>query len=79
MRKDVEHPRGSPHNPMTRDELLHKYRGCALRALPIDQVDRSIALLEDVEKLDDVRTMVDALVVARPASRRRPRARRTSP
>jgi 2-methylcitrate dehydratase PrpD len=29
VRKEVEHPRGSPRNPMTRDEWLGKYRGCA--------------------------------------------------
>jgi 2-methylcitrate dehydratase PrpD len=61
VRKEVEHPRGSPRNPMTRDELLEKYRGCASRALPFERVERAIALLEDVEKIDDVRTLMDGL------------------
>jgi 2-methylcitrate dehydratase PrpD len=64
VRKEVEHPRGSPRNPMTREELLGKYRDCARRALPPVQVERSIDLLEDVEKVDDVRTLVDALIAA---------------
>lgn len=64
VRKEVEHPRGSPGNPMTRDERLGKYRGCAGRALPGPQVERSIALLEGVEKVDDVRALVDTLVAA---------------
>ncbi len=60
--KEVEHPRGSPKNPMTRAELVGKYRGCASRALPSPHVERSVAMLEDVEKVDDVRMLVDALV-----------------
>lgn len=66
VRKEVEHPRGSPRNPMTRDERLGKYRGCAGRALPSPQVERSIALLEGVEKVDDVCALVDALVAPVP-------------
>jgi 2-methylcitrate dehydratase PrpD len=66
VRKEVEHPRGSLRNPMMREELLGKYRGCARRALSPEQVERSIAVLEDVEKVDDVRALVDALIATPP-------------
>ena len=59
--RDVEHPRGSLGNPMTREELLEKYRHCARRTLPPEQVERSSALLEEVELLSDVRDLVDTL------------------
>lgn len=57
----VERVRGSPGNPMTRDELIGKYRGCASRALAVERLERSIALLEDLDELPAVRSLVDAL------------------
>jgi 2-methylcitrate dehydratase PrpD len=57
----VEKVRGSPGNPMTRDELLGKYRGCASRVLNGERLERSIAALENLEKVATVRELMDVL------------------
>ena len=59
--KMVEKVRGSPGNPMTRDELLGKYRACASRVLNGERLERSIAALENLEKLASARELVDTL------------------
>ncbi len=53
--------RGSPGNPMTRDELVDKYRGCAVRVLPGDKLERSITVLETLETVPSVKTLVEEL------------------
>ena len=57
--KLVDKVRGSPGNPMTRAELLDKYQGCAARALGAERVERSIAALENLDKLPKARELVD--------------------
>jgi 2-methylcitrate dehydratase PrpD len=59
--KQVDKVRGSPGNPMTRDELLGKYRDCASRVLKGERLERSIAALENLEKLATARELIDAL------------------
>jgi 2-methylcitrate dehydratase PrpD len=49
--RQVEKVRGSPGNPMTRDELVEKYRGCAGRVLGSEKLERSIAILETLETI----------------------------
>ncbi len=58
----VDHPRGSREVPLRHDELVDKFRDCARRALAPDAVERELGLLESVEAVDDVNTLVDALV-----------------
>ncbi|MGZ5125589.1 MAG: MmgE/PrpD family protein [Burkholderiales bacterium] len=57
----VEKVRGSPGNPMTRDEFLGKYRGCASRVLNGERVERSITAFENLEKVATVRELMDIL------------------
>ena len=59
--KSVEKVRGSPGNPLTRDELVAKYRGCASRILNADQLERSIIALETLETLPAVKVLMDTL------------------
>ena len=59
LTKLVEKVRGSPGNPMTRDELLDKYHGCASRVLSGERLERSIAALENLEKVATVREVMD--------------------
>lgn len=59
--KQVDAARGSPGNPMTRDELVDKYRGCAARVLKGEGLDRSIAALESLETIPSVKTLIDEL------------------
>lgn len=59
--KQVDQVRGSPGNPMTRDELLEKYRGCATRVLKPEQLERSITALENLENLTKATELIDTL------------------
>ena len=59
--KQVDAARGSPGNPMTRDELVDKYRGCAARVLKGERLERSIAALESLETIPTVKTLIDEL------------------
>ena len=61
--KQVDKVRGSPGNPMTRDELLGKYRSCAARVLKGDRLEKSIAALENLEKLATAKELIDTLTV----------------
>ncbi len=61
--RTVDKVRGSPGNPMTRDELLDKYRGCASRVFTGDRLERSIAALEDLDRLPAATELMDALTV----------------
>ena len=61
--RTVDKVRGSPGNPMTRDELLDKYRGCASRVLTGERLERSIAALEDLDRLPAATELMDALTV----------------
>src|SRR5688572_27563570 len=59
--KTVNKVRGSPENPMTRDELLDKYRGCASRVLDSERLERSIVALENLDKVPTAKELMDAL------------------
>ena len=45
LRAEVTRERGSPGDPLSWDELVDKYRDCARRVLPEQQVDRSLELI----------------------------------
>ena len=52
--KRVEHAKGQPQNPLTDAELETKFRDCAARALPGDQVDGLLAAVRELEAVADV-------------------------
>jgi 2-methylcitrate dehydratase PrpD len=64
-RKLVEHAderyRGGPDLPFTREELYEKWSDCASLVLPPTGVDEVFELVEGLERLDDVTTLVRAL------------------
>ncbi len=57
----VEKVHGSPGNPLTRDELVGKYRGCASRVLKGDRLERSIGVLETLEQIPATKDLIEAL------------------
>lgn len=61
--RTVEKVRGSPGNPMTRDELLGKFRGCASRILKGERLEQSIAMLETLETVPAAKDLVAALTL----------------
>ena len=59
--RQVDKVRGSPGNPMPRDELVGKYRACAARVFKGEKLERSIQILESLETLPAVASLADAL------------------
>ena len=64
-RKLVEHAderyRGGPDLPFTRDELYEKWSDCASLVLPQSGIDEVFELVDGLERLPDVTTLVRAL------------------
>jgi 2-methylcitrate dehydratase PrpD len=61
--RTVEKVRGSPGNPMTRDELVGKYRSCASRVLNGERLELSIAILETLDKVPAAKSLMDTLTI----------------
>ena len=62
------HFRGSVQNPMTREERLDKYRYCAGHALSDQDAERLLGLLERLEAVEDVSTVMDVMRTRAPAN-----------
>src|SRR5437870_8256515 len=56
--------RGSIRNPMTRDEHYMKYHDCAKRVLPPEDIDRVRDMVENLERLADIRQLIALLARA---------------
>jgi 2-methylcitrate dehydratase PrpD len=54
----VDIPRGDPALPLTDDELLEKYRDCARAQLSQDGIDRSVSLVRELEKVEEIATLM---------------------
>jgi 2-methylcitrate dehydratase PrpD len=71
-RKLVEHAderyRGGPDLPFTRDELYEKWSDCASLVLPQPAIDEAFELVDGLERVDDVTTLVRVLTT--PAGQR---------
>ncbi len=62
--KHIEHAIGSLERPMTKEALEKKFKDQAASVLPVDQIDRVMALCWEIESLDDVSDMASATVPA---------------
>lgn len=64
-RRLVEHAderyRGGPDRPFTRDELHEKFAECAGLVLPASGIDETFQMVESLETLPDIRTLVRTL------------------
>lgn len=49
----VEHFRGAPERPLTRDEVVDKYRACATMVLDPARVERARQMIENLEDVAD--------------------------
>ena len=62
LSETVRFARGSPENPMSRDELVAKYDDCARRALDATRARRALDILE---RLDDVPSVASLMKILR--------------
>jgi 2-methylcitrate dehydratase PrpD len=56
-----DHPRGGPDVPMTREELVAKFRDNAALAIPEAQAARAVALADALAAQPAVGPLMDAL------------------
>ena len=59
--KQVDHVRGSTRNPLTRDELVDKYRACAFRILNEQAMEDSIVIIENLESFRTFKDLIGVL------------------
>lgn len=56
---EVQIPKGNPENPLTKEELVNKYRDCASLILPSDAVERSLELIFHLEEKTDITELAE--------------------
>lgn len=60
----IEHPQGSPKNPLSQDQLETKFRDCvsfSAKAIPHANIDRTIGLISRLETLHDATEIIKLL------------------
>lgn len=58
----VEKVKGSPENPLSREELLAKYTDCAQTVLSAGDVKKTAELILKLDELDDISGLMDILI-----------------
>lgn len=61
--KRVDYAKGTPQNPLTRQEIEDKYRGLASMVLPDSRVDEIKNTVDHLEELGNIQSLVKLLVV----------------
>lgn len=61
--KSSEKYRGGPHNPLSNKELTEKFNDCVQRILNPDQTIKLMKVIESLESLDDIRTLIETATV----------------
>jgi 2-methylcitrate dehydratase PrpD len=61
LSREAQHAKGGPEFPMTEAELRGKFTECAREALSAEAADRALALIEGLEKVDNIRALTDIL------------------
>jgi 2-methylcitrate dehydratase PrpD len=58
---EVLESKGRPGNRLSQAELIEKYSECAARAISSERIDRSLDMLQRLEKLRDINELMDVL------------------
>ncbi|MBC8394020.1 MAG: MmgE/PrpD family protein [Deltaproteobacteria bacterium] len=58
----VDFSKGQPKCPMSREELLTKYRDCAGVVMTMKSVEQSIVMIENMEKIKNLGVLADVLI-----------------
>lgn len=59
----LEHPKGDPENPLSWDELIHKFNLLAMEVVGPAQCERIVKMVRQLEQSEDVATFIDGLQV----------------
>ena len=59
--KRVDEAKGTPANPISRNELIEKYKNCAKRVLSEEAVKESIHLITNFEKIENINALMNLL------------------
>ena len=62
---EIQHRRGSPDNPLTHQDVVHKFKHVVSSLLSEGEVDQLIRLVQDVDTLPNVARLLDFLKPAR--------------
>ena len=66
----AEQAKGTPHHPLTDEEIKEKYASCARSLLDPDQISRSIDLVFGLEDLPDIRELMGMVCLTSPVGSR---------
>lgn len=58
----VEHPTGTPGNPMSDPMVQEKFTGLAGAALGADKAEKARSVLWNIDKLSDMRELIASLI-----------------
>lgn len=61
----VEVARGAPSLPLSKEDLIAKYVDCAGLVLAKKDIDRSLEIVDRLEKVDDVRALAECALNAK--------------
>lgn len=61
LTRRVDQPKGTPENPLMREELLNKFRNCASICLDERSIERIIDKVMKVEKLNTIKSLMEEL------------------
>jgi len=59
--REEQFAKGGPEFPLTEEELRGKFTECARETLSADAAARALALIEGLEKIDNVRSLTEIL------------------
>jgi 2-methylcitrate dehydratase PrpD len=62
---EILNRRGSPENPLSHEDVVYKYRHVVRSCLSAKQIDRSIALIDQLDKLEDTTELFELLAAGR--------------
>jgi len=61
--KRVDVAKGSPEKPLSKEEIVAKYKGCTEPIIGRDRVDQSINIIWNLDKTQDINQLMDIITV----------------
>ncbi len=62
--REMPYPKGDPDNPLTQEELVDKFRDCAHQILSVEDIERCVELVSDLESLKNITSLMKMLTAA---------------